>query len=167
MRLSIRKRIGKMRFSLVVGGITDVIGVNSNIGEDSHIIMWEFDDPDLTKIKQELWATQVFHSLPSIHISESHPGGGYHAYCLHQCTWMQSLHIVSGTRFVDPRFVTMCAMRNHWTLRQTSKGQGAPRFIETLESEIPETAKMEDLGSWVQYEVWPKKHTFDFGKRGL
>ena len=167
MRLGARVKLWGVRISLVIGRTRDVIGVNSTIGENSHIIMWEFDDPDLTKIKQELWATQVFHSLPSIHISESHPGGGYHAYCLYKVSWMQSLHIVSGTRFVDPRFVTMCAMRNHWTLRQTSKGQGAPRFIETLESEIPETAKMEDLGSWVQYEVWPKKHTFDFGKRGL
>ena len=167
MRFSIRKRIGRMRFSLVIGGITDVIGVNSTIGENSHIIMWEFDDPDLTKIKHELWATQVFHSLPNIHISESHPGGGYHAYCMHRCTFIQSLHIVSGTRFVDPRYITMSAMRGHWTLRRTTKGQGAPRYVETLESEIPETAKLEDLGSWVKYEVWPKTNRTNLGQRGV
>lgn len=156
MKLGTRWTFLGLRFSLVIGRTRDVIGVKSIIGEDSHIIMWEFDDPDLIKIRQELWATQVFHSLPNIHISESHPGGGYHAYCLHRCSFMQSLHIVSGTRFVDPRYVTMAAMRGHWTLRRTDKGEGAPQYVETLESEIPETAKLEDLGSWVKYEVWSK-----------
>ena len=68
---------------------------------------------------------------------------------------------------MDPRFVTMCAMRNHWTLRRTTKGEGVPRYVETLESEIPETAKLEDLGSWVQYEVWNKKRQLIIGERGL
>tara|TARA_R100000306_G_scaffold11036_1_gene13368 strand:- start:175 stop:351 length:177 start_codon:yes stop_codon:yes gene_type:complete len=58
-------------------------------------------------------------------------------------------------------------MRNHWTLRRTTKGEGAPRYVETLESEIPETAKLEDLGSWVQYEVWNKKRQLIIGERGL
>ena len=84
MKLGARWTLLGLRFSLVIGRTRDVIGVKSIIGEDSHILMWEFDDPDLAKIKQELWATQVFHVLPNIHISESHPGGGYHAYCLHR-----------------------------------------------------------------------------------
>jgi len=61
----------------------------------------------------------------------------------------------------------MCAMRNHWTLRRTSKGEGTPQYVETLESEIPETAKMEELGSWVKYEVWNKKRHLIIGERGL
>jgi hypothetical protein len=167
MRIGTRFKLWGIRVSLVIGKTRDVIGVNSTIGEDSHIIMWEFDDPDLTKIRQELWATQVFHSLPNIHISESHPGGGYHAYCLHKCTFVESLHIVSGTKHVDPRYITMSAMRGHWTLRRTTKGQGEPRYIETLESEIPDTAQMEDLGSWVKYEVWSKKGQTINANRGL
>jgi len=167
MRISIKKRIGRVKASFIIGTITDVAGVNSNLSEGGHILMWEFDSLDLDEVKGWLWTVQAFHGLPAIHISQSHPGGGYHAYSLTRVQWLDSVHIISGTRGVDPGYVSMCAMRGHWTLRLSDKGQGVPRFICTLPSGHPEVASAWELTSWVDYEVWSNTHVLTLGKRGL
>lgn len=167
MRLFLRKRIGKYKFSLSIGQVTDVKGVNSTLTNGGHVIMWDFDEPDYSKVERWLWGAQAFNGLPAIHVSQSHPGGGYHAYCLRRTNWMESIKIVAGTEGVDPGYISMCAMRGHWTLRLTDKGQGVPKFVATLPSGWPETVEPWELTSWVDYEVWSVKHVLTLGKRGI
>lgn len=156
MRLNWKFRIKRFQASVVVGLVTKVQGINSNLKDGSHIIMWEFDETDLGKVKAALFAVQVFHNLPKIHIAQSHPGGGYHAYCFKRMSFVESLHIVSGTELVDPNYITMCAMRRHWTLRLTDKGQGQPEYITYLVGLIDPTCDAGDLVGLVEYRAYQK-----------
>lgn len=167
MRISIRQRIGRVKFSLVVGTITQVQGINSTLKEDGHIVMWEFDETDLFLVRVWLRESQWRHHLPPIYVSQSHPGGGYHAYCMVRLPWLKTVEIVAGTEGVDSGYVSMCAMRGHWTLRLTDKGQGAPEWVETLDSPYAEAVSPRNLESWVNYEVWSAKRLLTLGKRGL
>lgn len=166
MRYLFRTRIGSWRITLSVGRVTDVKGINSELKDGRHIIMWEFDETDWQLVKRSLMYVQTDRRLPTIYISRSHPGGGYHAYCLVAVPWIQSVHIVSGTPLVDPGYINMCAIRGHWTLRLTDKGMGAPEFWEELPSLRRETASTLDLKSYVKYEAFKSKRIFGWGKRG-
>lgn len=160
MRIKSKFRIGRFQVSLMAGLVTKVTGVNSNLRNGNHIIMWEFDETDVVGVLAALQAAQAFHRLPDIHVAESHPGGGVHAYCFKSLSFIETLHIVSGTALVDPSYITMCAMRQHWTLRLTDKGQGQPEYQETLPGPGVTTASPSDLVGIVEYLAYRK------GKRG-
>ena len=157
MRLNKKIRIGRFQVSLMAGLVTKVQGINSNLKDGDHIIMWEFDETDKMAVLGALQAAQVFHSLPDIHVAESHLGGGFHAYCFKAVSFVKSLNIVSGTALVDPNYITMCAMRQHWTLRLTDKGQGAPQYVKTLYGYGPGSVQYADLLGMVEYHAYQKK----------
>lgn len=157
MRLNLKFRIGRLDVQLRAGLGTKVTGVNSNLKDGRHIIMWEFDETDKLAVLAALQLAQTDFNLPDIHVAESHPGGGFHAYCFRSLTFVETLHIVSGTRLVDPHYITLCAMRQHWTLRLTSKGQGAPQYLETLSGTGAKTARPEDLVGIVEYRTYQKR----------
>lgn len=167
MRYLFRHRIGAWRFTLSIGRVTDVEGINSELKSGSHIIMWEFDETDEKAVINSLYNAQITWSLPTIYLARSHPGGGFHAYCLISLPWTNTLHIVSGTDLVDPGYINMCAIRGHWTLRLTDKGMGAPEHWTTLLKNISETASIFDLVSYVKYEAFKSKRIFGWGKRGI
>lgn len=150
----LKRTWGNWRFSVYIGRVTSVRGVNSSLSDGSHITMWEFDDPDLERAIDALLAAQYRYHLPHITICRSSEGGGYHAYCFLKSTWMRSVHIVSGTLGVDPGYISMCCMRQHWTLRLTDKGRGAPEIVAGLFSDRPNDASWQDLKSFVRYESW-------------
>lgn len=154
MKFSKKGRVGRIRFSLVIRTVKNVQGVTSLLDDGQHILMWDFDGQSIKDVERNLWAIQVFYELPDIHISQSSDNGGLHAYCLHRTPWLESLHIVAGTRGVDPDYVSLAAWRKKWTLRLSDKGQGAPTFLKSLPSLYPVTATVEELKSWVDYEVW-------------
>ena len=108
MRLNWKFRIGRLQASLMAGLVTKVQGVNSNLKDGRHIIMWEFDITDLPKVEAILFCTQVYHELPDIYIAQSHPRGGYHAYCFKAMSFIETLHIVSGTPLVDQLHYDVC-----------------------------------------------------------
>lgn len=156
MRLNKKFRIGRFQVSLMAGLVTKVTGVNSNLKDGQHIIMWEFDETDLDQVKCALFAAQVFHQLPEIQIARSHPDGGFHAYCFKAMSFIETLHIVSGTALVDPHYITLCAMRQHWTLRLTDKGQGQPEHETHLVGLTLPTCDPGDLVGVVQYHAYQK-----------
>lgn len=156
MKLNKKFRIGRFQVSLMAGLVTKVTGINSNLKNGLHIVMWEFDETDKLAVLASLQATQIFHDLPNIYVAESHPGGGFHAYCFKALSFVETLHIVSGTALVDPHYITMCAMRQHWTLRLTNKGQGQPLYLETLVGPGQKTADQNDLIGIVEYHAYQK-----------
>lgn len=153
----LKRRIGRYTVSLYIGKQTEVTGINSNLKDGQHILMWEFDNPDPTNMLNQLRYVQAEHVLSDIHIARSSEGGGYHAYCFTAVPWLYSLHIVSGTGGVDPGYVNMCAMRGHWTLRTSDKGKGAPQHWLTLPSDEPPMCNKHDLYGGVNYKVWERK----------
>ena len=163
MRFLFRHRFGDVRVALSVGRVTDVEGINSDLVGGGHIIMWEFDEEDWTKVHKYLQDIQIRYPLSDIHVAQSHPGGGFHAYCFTRMSWLQSLHIVTGTEGVDEAWINLCAMRNHWTLRLTDKGQGEPLFWCTLTSVNTPNCGMVDLSRHVKYEAHTTKKIWGFG----
>ena len=150
-------RLGKYTVSLYVGRQTKVTGINSALKGGLHIIMWEFDNPDPSNMLAQLTLCQQQFDLSPIHIARSSDGGGYHAYCFTAVPWIYSIHIVSGTGGVDPGYISMCAMRGHWTLRTTDKGQGTPKHWRTLPSEVEPDCDKHDLAGGTHYNVWERK----------
>lgn len=153
MRLNTKFRIGRYQVSIMAGPVTNVTGINSTLKDGQHIVMWEFDETEETFIKAALQAQMDIYGLPDIHIARSHPGGGFHAYSFRRCSFVESLHIVSGTPHVDPNYITLCAMRQHWTLRLTDKGQGQPEHLITLKSKWKPDCDFMDLAGVVFYRA--------------
>lgn len=161
MKFSSRGRIGHIRFSFVIRTVQNVQGITSSLGDGKHIIMWDFDKLPITAVVSYLAAAQNEFALPPIHIAQASTGDSFHAYCLCKASWLFSLHIVSGTKGIDPNYVSMAAWRQRWTLRLSDKGGGVPKWVCTLDSQWPEEATPADLKSWVDYEIWtgPKAGT--------
>lgn len=166
MRFLVRYRIGAWRVTLSVGRVTEVHGINSDLRDGNHIVMWEFDETDWSKVRSALLIAQKNHGLSTIYVARSHPGGGYHAYCIMSLPWIRTVHIVSGTQLVDPGYIGMCAMRGHWTLRLTDKGIGAPEHWQQLPSGVMETTTIYNLTGYVKYEAFKSKRILGWGKRG-
>ncbi len=143
------------------------MGINSELKNGKHVIMWEFDETKWEIVESALKLIQSEQGLSTIYVARSHDGGGFHAYCLLATSWVRSIHIVSGTLMVDPGYINMCAMRGHWTLRLTDKGLGAPKHYTQLFSAVKETASITDLKSYVKYEAYKSKRIFGWGKRGI
>jgi len=155
----IKIRIGSWRFTFTIAPITDVIGVNSQLNNGKHIIMWDFDNEELYAVEATLKIVQVMHGLPNIYILTTGKPKHYIAYCFESCTWRQSIEIVAATHFVDPNFFKYGVYREHWTLRVSPKEGRKPKLVYTLHSPKPETANISQLNSWVKDARKPSKPT--------
>jgi len=153
----IRRNIGPYKLSLYFGRTTKIQGINSNLVDGNHAIFWEFDGEEEAPVIAALRSVQARYRLPAIHLVRSHPGGGFHAYCFKSTPWVKTVHIVSGTNGIDPGYLSMCAIRQHWTLRVSDKGKGSPEFHSMLESKIPADCTEYDLATFVEYESWIKR----------
>jgi hypothetical protein len=146
-------RIAHWRFTFTLAPVTNVTGVNSNLQDGNHIIMWDFDDVELSLVEATLKWTQRHWELPNIYIFNTGTKDHYIAYCFERCKWWKSMAIVAQTNFVDPNFFKYGVYREHWTLRVTPKEGRKPLLVKTLYSPIPESASISDLNSWVNYET--------------
>ena len=153
----IRRNIGPYKLSLYFGRTTEIQGINSNLADGNHAIFWEFDGEEEAPVIAALRSVQARYRLPAIHLVRSHPDGGYHAYCFKRTPGGRTIHIVSGTNGIDPGYLSMCAIRQHWTLRVSDKGKGSPEFHSMLESKIPADCTEHDLATFVEYESWKKR----------
>ena len=160
MRLLIKRSIGDWRIILSVGRVTGVQGVNSTLTDGNHMLMWEFDTTAYAPVYLALAQAQRRYTLPEIRILQSHPDGGFHAYCWTRMPFIRTVTIVSSTPGVDPGFITMCCARRHWTLRLTDKGQGTPKLMSVVKSLLPDESDISDLVGGVHYTTHRAKQTF-------
>jgi hypothetical protein len=146
-------RISNWKFTFTFAQVTDVIGVNSILAGGGHILMWDFDDVPLNWIKTALKYKQDDYLLSKIYILNTGLPNHHIAYCLTRCTWRHAYGIVASTPFVDWNFIKYAAVRGHFTLRVSPKNGRKPKLVLTLDSDIPETADIKELRSWVKYET--------------
>ncbi len=148
-----RITIGDLRITFTIARITKVIGVNSNLEDGSHILMWDFDDVPLEDVKIELKKVQTRYFLSDIYILETRPKTNYIAYCFSSQCWRRAVEIVASTNLVDYQFFRFGVYRSHFTLRVTKKDGRIPKLVSTLEGfELP-NCEPPDLTSWVRYET--------------
>ena len=146
----IKIRIAHWRFTFTFAPVTDVTGVNSQLQDGDHIIMWDFDDVELSLVEATLKWIQRHFELPNIYIMNTGAQDHYIAYCFERCNWNKSIAIVAETNFVDPAFFKYGVYREHWTLRVSKKEGRRPLLVKTLYSPIAESASISDLNSWVK-----------------
>ena len=146
----IKIRIAHWRFTWTFAPVTDVTGVNSNLPEGDHIVMWDFDDVPLEEIEFELNWLKNHYKLPNIYILNTGKPNHFIAYCFKAMPWRKSVEIVAGTLAVDPNFFKYGVYREHWTLRVTPKEGRKPRLVKILHSQVEEDCSIDELNSWVQ-----------------
>ena len=136
-----------------VGNLKLVAGINSNLKDGNHILMWEFDNVEYWQALAALTVAQQDYALPQIHILKASGIKSWHAICFARCPWPLSISIVAGTPLIDLDWLRMCVNREHWTLRVTDKGQGEPETWGAVDGVSPECTP-EDLYSAVLYQAW-------------
>jgi len=142
-----------LKFNLTISHVARVIGVNSEVGDGRHILMWDFDEVPLEKVKQDLLFVQNRYALSDIHILRTKEPDNYIAYCFSAFEWRRAVEIVAQSWFMDWQFFRFGVFREKFTLRVTPKGKRTPYLVERLEGYCLPDIKPSDLKSWVRYET--------------
>ena len=151
-----RWKLWKWRLTFTAAKVVNVIGANSQIDKDEHVLMWDFDGIPLAKVKKALQFIQTHFELPEIRIFRTSPGTNYQAWCYKRVSWWKAKMIVARTHYVDEGFYRFAVFRGHFTLRTSDKQGRRIRLIATLPSKVPEDAHEFALISWTKYETLAK-----------
>lgn len=149
----IKLTIGSWRFTWSMAQITTVVGVDSNLPDGNHILMWDYDMVTKDKVIAELQYTQWKYKLPNIYILKTSKLQGFHAYCFKKVDWRTCVEILASSPSLDWNYFKYGIFRGHFTLRVGSKCGRTITPLLTLESKVAEDATVKDLKSWVQYET--------------
>ena len=145
--------IGCWRFTSSMAPIVNIIGVDSTLDGDDHIIMWDFDAAIYTDVRNELLKVQRVYELPNIYISETSKDSGYHAWCFKRVSWRKLVEILAFTHLIDWHYFKYGIYRGHFTLRVSTKCGRKKRHVEILRSKVPDDVTIHDLKKWVNYET--------------
>lgn len=148
-----RITIRDFRLTFTAARITKVVGVNSQLDDGRHILMWDFDEVDLGKVKSALKAVQIKYLLSGIYIFRSSEPNNYIAYCFTALDWRQVVSILAQTKFLDWSFFKYGCYREHFTLRVSPKNKHRIKFLEVLKGFEPPNCFCENLKSLVRYET--------------
>jgi hypothetical protein len=148
-----RLTIGHHRLTLTFARIAKVIGVNSELEDGRHILMWDFDAVPLDVVVESLKKVQARYLLSDIHICRTKEPHNYIAYCFSSQEWRTACEIVASTQNVDWQFFRFGVYRGHFTLRVTPKNNRQIKFAKRIEGYCLPDCNPPDLKSWVRYET--------------
>lgn len=149
----LRKTLRNWRMTLTIARVAKVIGVNSELENGRHILMWDFDEVPLNEVFHDLRVVQTRYLLSDIHICRTKEPDNYIAYCFSSQDWKTAVEIVAQTHTVDWQFLRFGVYRGHFTLRVTPKNDREIKPAIRIEGyELPD-CKPSDLKSWVRYET--------------
>jgi len=173
----IKVTLGRWRFTWSMAPTERVVGVNSQLPDGNHILMWDFDDIVPSKLIDTLKAIQATYALPTIYILITKPlkytdtgkgdyfgievdhlfelKGNFIAYCFKRVEWPMAVEIIAATRGVDYNYFKFGVYRRHFTLRVTPKSGRKPTLWWKLYSNMPEDVNHRELRSWVRYQTLP------------
>ncbi len=139
------------RFHISFEKVEQVTGVNSNLDEKTHFLMWDFDNIPLSLVIESLENVQDMYQLPSISIVSTGKLGGYHAYCFQGCNFRYARTILASTANIDLKYLALGIMRGYFTLRFTDvKGREFEKVWD-LPSKIPANCSYKDVNCFVNY----------------
>jgi len=152
-RMIKRFDIGSLRFTFSFSPVMKVVGVNSYVGDDKHILMWDFDLVTLREVKAALRVVQTRYFLSDIIIAQTGETKGYHAYCFTIVDWRRAVEIMASTPLVDLKYLKWCLFRGRFTLRVGEKMGRISHKVAILEGYCLPDATIADLKLWVIYET--------------
>lgn len=125
--------------SISIKKVVNVAGIDSDIAnDDRHILLWDFDNVNLSDMTKTLKTLQRRWALPRIVIIESSVKH-YHAVCIKAMPYPLVLNILASTKDIDWTYFKLGVMRGYWTLRITPKsGKDKITFVQELPSSVSE-----------------------------
>ena len=133
--------------------ITKVVGVNSDLPDGDHILMWDFDASDFWTVHDELLKVQQVYKLPNIYITETSLKTGFHAWCFKKVEWQRLVEILAFTKGVDWNYFKYGIYRGKMTLRVGPKCGRVIKPAKILKSSEHEDVTIHELRNWTQYET--------------
>jgi len=146
-------RIGRWRITFTFAPVTNVLGVNSNLPDGNHVLMWDFDDTDLNTVVETLIRVQRIYDLPNIYVLSTKGGENFIAYCFKRTPWRKAVEILAFTKNVDWNFIKYSVYRGHFTLRVGAKCGRIPQLAWIIMSNVEEDCSIREMRSWVRYET--------------
>lgn len=149
----LRWTVKNIRVTFTIAQIRKVIGVNSELEDGKHILMWDFDNVSIDSVLSALKRVQTRYFLSAIHILETKKDTNYIAYCFSAQEWRRACEIVGQTEYVDWNFFRFGVYRGHFTLRVTPKDDREIRRVQGLIGYEQPDCSPPDLKSWTRYET--------------
>ncbi len=149
----LRFTIRNHKFTFTFAKIAKMIGVNSFLENERHILMWDFDEVPFDDVCSSLRVVQFRYFLSDIHVLQTKEPDNYIAYCFTSQDWRKAVEIVAQTQHVDWQFFRFGVYRGHFTLRVTPKGNRIPYLKVRLWGYALPDCTPQDLKSWVRYET--------------
>lgn len=141
--------------------VQTVKGVNSNLLDGNHCIMFDVDDCNIRTLEQELVSLQEYYNLGRALIFSTGRADSYHVYFLNRVSWRQAVMVAVSCRYVDLKHIQFSLKRGHFTLRISSKKNRKIELVSVIESKHPSDITKEDFSSFVIYETASKLKTID------
>lgn len=132
-----------------------MLGVNSNLPDGKHFIMWDFDNCQLDNLSNILSIVQSCYNLPNIYILSTGTEGHYHAYCFKRVSWVHLITMLMQTPLLDRSFLQVGFLRRYLTLRISPKNDCFITIQRILRSHIDETVDKTQFPQLVKY--WTKR----------
>jgi hypothetical protein len=146
-------KVGKWRIAVGILPTTKCVGVYSSLGNDKHILMWDFDDKPFGVVIKELRAAQKRYKLPRIYILNTGQPQHYIAYCFKVVDFPTAREILASCHSIDSEFYRLGVYRGRWTLRVGPKCGRYPYLVGVLKSRVQEDCNARSLNDWVIYET--------------
>ncbi len=139
------------RTTLNIKMVEKVTGVNSNVDQETHVLLWDFDGIELAQVADSLRVVQKIFDLPKITIVWTGKPGGYHAYCFKSCTFLEVRTIIAATPNVDKHFLMAGIGRGYFTLRFSEVEGREFGSVGELPSEVLADLSYKDVNCFIEY----------------
>lgn len=149
----IKTTIGRWRFTFSMAPITKVVGINSNLPDGKHILMWDFDTGTEAQVMEALMHVRDKYNLPTIRIARTGKEHGYHAICLVRVDWRTCVEVLAATPFLDWTYFKYGVYRGHFTLRVSPKCFRHITYRSMLRGHGLENVSIKELQSVTKYET--------------
>jgi hypothetical protein len=146
-------KVGHWRFTLTMYLATHTHGVNSNLPDGNHILMWDFDDVPLKDVDKALRFIQREYDLPQIYLLHSGKANHFLAYCFKRLRFEYTISIIAMTPEVCYNFFRFGVMRKYFTLRIDKKEGRKPHLLYIIPSPVKEDVALSELEHFTFYET--------------
>lgn len=151
----LRLNLGPWRLYGALTRSRQILGVNSKLADDTHVLMWDFDAiPWYLQVKRSLQRIAMVHQTANIYVLRSSTYG-YHAYCFQRHSWPKTLQILADTSYLDPVYFKIGVIRGYFTLRIEDKKRGKLTPVDTIAGFREEDVLPDEQRSFVNY--WTKR----------
>jgi hypothetical protein len=143
-------KLGNWVYYSTLGKIQTVEGISSKVDRDRHIVLWDFDNCSLERVRSSLESAQKTFNLGEITVFSDKPMS-YRAVCYSQVSFRGLMEILISTKGVDDVFIVMTARKGQATLRLSPKvGRLDPEIVLRINGDYVNPP--DKLSRWV-YET--------------